>query len=114
MRIRTIKPETPQSGSLSKLTREQRLLFLYLFTVVDDAGRARAHPRVLAGQLFPYDEDGLTFVQHSLPTLAKHDLIELYQVDGTPYLHITKWSKHQYIQHKGKSRIPPPPERDRG
>ena len=46
-RIRTIKPEFPQSETVGRLTREARLLFLQLFTLVDDAGRARAAPGCL-------------------------------------------------------------------
>ena len=41
-RIRTIKPEFPQSETIGRLSRDARLLFLQLFTLVDDAGRARA------------------------------------------------------------------------
>ena len=54
-RIRTIKPEFPQSESVGRLSREARLLFLLLFTLVDDAGRSRAASRMLASVLYPYD-----------------------------------------------------------
>ena len=44
-RIRTIKPEFPQSESIGALTREARLLFVLLWTIVDDSGRCS---RILA------------------------------------------------------------------
>jgi hypothetical protein len=49
-RIRTIKPEFPQSESMDRVSREARLLFVLLWTVADDAGRLRTAPRLLAGQ----------------------------------------------------------------
>src|SRR5437899_1036987 len=49
-RIRSIKPEAPQSESLGRVSRDARLLFFMLFTVVDDDGRCRASPE------WPFDE----------------------------------------------------------
>jgi len=43
-RIRTIKPEFPHSESMGRVSRDARLLFVMLFTIVDDEGRARRHP----------------------------------------------------------------------
>ena len=37
-RIRTIKPEFPQSETIGKLSREARLLFIQLWTLADDEG----------------------------------------------------------------------------
>jgi hypothetical protein len=56
-RIRTIKPEFPQSQSVGRLSRDARLLFILLWTIADDAGRARASSRMLASLLYPYDDD---------------------------------------------------------
>ncbi|MGA7311230.1 MAG: hypothetical protein WBX05_20000, partial [Pseudolabrys sp.] len=61
-RIRTIKPEFPESERTGTLSRDARLLFLQLFTVVDDAGRARAHRAYLVGKLYPYDKDALDLI----------------------------------------------------
>ena len=41
-RIRTIKPDFPHSESMGRVSRDARLLFVMLFTIVDDEGRARA------------------------------------------------------------------------
>jgi hypothetical protein len=63
-RIRTIKPEFVESESVGKLSREARLLFILLWTFVDDAGRARASSRLLTSRLYPYDDDaapGMSF-----------------------------------------------------
>lgn len=56
-RIRTIKPEFPQSESVGRLSREARLLFLLMLTIADDEGRMRGNGRFIAAQLYPYDDD---------------------------------------------------------
>ncbi len=56
-RIRTIKPEFPQSESMGAVSRDARLLFIMLFTLADDEGRLRGNSRMLASILFPYDSD---------------------------------------------------------
>jgi hypothetical protein len=56
-RIRTIKPEFPQSESMGNVSRDARLLFVLLWTLCDDSGRTRAASRMLASLLYPYDDD---------------------------------------------------------
>ena len=106
-RIRTIKPEFPQSESVGRLSRDARLLFILLWTLVDDSSRARASSRLLASLLYPYDEDA------SKPSwwggyanCLMRWFIRLYKVDGTHYLDIPKWLKHQKIDRPSASRIP--------
>jgi len=108
-RIRTIKPEFPQSETIGRLSREARLLFLQLFTLVDDAGRARAAPRMLASLLYPYDDDAAEMIDGWLAELARHGLVACYAHDGARYLAITHWSEHQKIDRPTPSRLPAPP-----
>jgi hypothetical protein len=108
-RIRTIKPEFPQSESVGRLSRDARLLFLQLLTVADDFGRLRAAIPVLAGQLYPYDSDAAELLPLWLEELRKQDHIARYVTDGTIYIQISGWSKHQRTDNAAKSRIPPPP-----
>lgn len=105
-RIRTIKPEFPQSESVGRLSREARLLFLLLFTLVDDAGRARAASRMLASLLYPYDDDAPTLIDGWLDELQATDCIRRYKVTGATYLEIINWSIHQKIDKPSKSRLP--------
>lgn len=105
-RIRTIKPEFPQSESVGRITRDARLLFIQLWTIVDDHGRARAAERYIAGQLYPYDDDAPGLISEWLDELQQHGFIRLYDVDGTSYLDIPTWAKHQRIDNAGKSRLP--------
>src|SRR5258708_283440 len=108
-RIRTIKPEITTSESMGKVSREARLLFLLLFTIVDDVGRTRAASRMLASLLYPYDtaDPGLpALVDRWLTELASENCVRLYEVDGAHYLEIVNWLKHQKIDHPSKSKLP--------
>lgn len=105
-RIRTIKPEFPQSESVGKLSRDARLLFVQLWTIVDDAGRARAASRMLASLLYPYDDDARMLIDHWLGELEAGEHIRRYEVDGSQYLEIVKWLEHQKIDKPSKSRLP--------
>jgi hypothetical protein len=105
-RIRTIKPEFPQSESIGKLSRDARLLYIQLWTIVDDAGRARAASRMLASLLYPYDDDARDLIDGWLAELEHGDHIRRYEVDGSQYLEVTKWLEHQKIDKPSKSRLP--------
>jgi hypothetical protein len=105
-RIRTIKPEFPQSETIGKLSRDARLLFIQLWTFVDDEGRARAASRMLASLLYPYDDDARKLMDGWLDELESEGCIRRYVVDGSHYLEVVNWSKHQKIDRPSKSRLP--------
>lgn len=106
-RIRTIKPEYPQSESMGRVSRDARLLFVNLFTICDDAGRARGNSRMLASLLYPYDDDAKGLIDGWLSELVDEGCIVLYSVDGSHYLEVTNWLEHQKIDKPSKSKIPP-------
>lgn len=119
-RIRTIKPEFPQSESMGRISRDARLLFLELWTICDDSGRARGDSRMLARTLYPYDdgEDGhikttRADVEAWLGELEAVECIVRYRVDGDTYLQICNWLKHQKIDKPSASKIPAPDEDSR-
>jgi hypothetical protein len=105
-RIRTIKPEFPQSESMGRVSRDARLLFVNLWTICDDHGRTRAHSRMLASLLFPYDEDAGEGVPEWLAELEKEGCIRRYEVDGAQYLQVMQWPKHQKIDRPSKPQFP--------
>lgn len=112
-RIRSIKPELPQSESLGRVSRDARLLFISLWTLVDDAGRTRAASRLLASLLFPYDDDAPTLIDTWLQELEGIGAVRRYTVDGSVYLDIPNWLKHQKIDKASGSRLPAFPESSR-
>lgn len=105
-RIRTLKPEFPQSESLGSVSRDARLLFVNLMTIVDDSGRARGASRMLASLLFPYDDDAPGLIEGWLRELERVDCVLRYKIDGSTYLQITNWLKHQKIDKPTASKIP--------
>ena len=77
-RIRSIKPEFPQSESMGKVSRDARLLFVELWCICDDHGRTRAASRMLASLLFPYDDDAPKLIDGWLSELERQGCIRLY------------------------------------
>lgn len=105
-RIRSIKPEFPQSETIGRLSRDARLLFVQLWTVSDDEGRTRAASRMLASLLYPYDDDAPALMDGWLEELEAAGCIRRYASDGSSYLEICNWLKHQKIDRPSKSKIP--------
>jgi len=105
-RIRTIKPEFPQSESMGRVSRDARLCFVNLFTIVDDAGRTRGSSRLLASLLYPYDEDAGSLMGGWLDELERETCIARYEAEGNCYLQISNWLKHQKIDKPSTSRLP--------
>lgn len=105
-RIRTIKPEFPQSESMGSVSRDARLCFIMMWTVADDEGRLRGNSRMLAGLLFPYDMDAPSLIDSWLDELGLQKCIRRYEVNGRHYIEIINWHKQQKIDRPNKSRLP--------
>lgn len=106
-RIRSIKPEFPHSQSIGNLSRDARLLFILLWTLADDSGVLRGSSRMLASLLFPYDDDAPGLIDGWLVELDREGCIRRYAVEGTNYLWLCNWLKHQKIDHASASKAPP-------
>ena len=109
MRIRTIKPEFWRSEDIAALSIEDRLLFIGLWSYVEDNGVGRDEPQLIQCDLYPLD----TFTEASLRThgglmrLSQQGLITRYEgPDGRKYLQINSWDKHQKINRPSKPRFP--------
>lgn len=105
-RIRTIKPEFPQSESMGRCSRDARLLFVNLFTLVDDSGITRGNSRMLASLLFPYDDDAPKLIPRWIDELVREDCIKAYLADGHSYIQIVNWLNHQKIDKPTPSKLP--------
>lgn len=108
-RIRSIHPTFARSPSMRRVSRDARLLFVQLWTIVDDRGRTPAEPDDLAAVLYPSDFDAERYMQLWLDELEAEGCIERYDVDGADYLRVIHWHKHQQISHPTQSRLPPSP-----
>lgn len=112
-RIRTIKPEFPQSESMGRVSREARLCFIMLWTLCDDEGRTRANSRMLASLLYPYDDDAKGHLEGWLLELEREGCIQRYSCESDHYLQVLNWLSHQKIDHPSKSKYPTPRESSR-
>lgn len=112
-RIRTIKPEFPQSESMGRISRDARLTFVMLWTIADDEGRLRGNSRMLASLLFPYDDDAGRLISGWLDELDREGCIVQYKIGSDTYIEICNWCNHQRIDRPGQSKIPAPDESSR-
>lgn len=111
MRIRSIKPEFWRSEDISNLPLEVRLLFIGLWSYVDDNGVGIDDHRHIAADLFALDDDpsqARAFVREGLARLTGHFLIDRYTVGGRHLIFISGWDKHQRIDKPAKPRFPRP------
>lgn len=110
MRIRSIKPEFWRSEDIAALDRDTRLLFIGLWSYVDDNGVGRDVEALIVADLFALDEpiETLARVSRGLRELSERNLITRYCTAGRCYLHICNWKLHQKIDHPNKDRYPLP------
>ncbi|MBS4102748.1 hypothetical protein [Tsukamurella paurometabola] len=113
MRIRSIKPDFWRSDDIAALAIPDRLLFIGLWSYVDDNGVGRDRPVHITADLFAEDlsrdsRETLARITDGLANLERAGLIERYQVDGEAYLHVRTWKLHQRVDRPGRSRYPLP------
>lgn len=113
-RIRSIKPEFPQSESMGRVSRDARLAFIQMWTIADDSGRLRGNLRMLASLLFPYDDDAPGLIESWVAELAVEGCVVRYEALGQSYIQILNWSAHQKIDKPSASKIPQFDEASRG
>lgn len=105
-RIRTIKPEFPQSESMGRVSRDSRYFFIMLWTICDDSGRCRGNSRILASLLYPYDNDVTHDIDIWINELEHEQCLVRYIIDGNTYIEILNWLKHQKIDKPTASKLP--------
>lgn len=110
-RIRSIKPEFWKSESIARLDYFTRLLFIGLWSYVDDNGVGIDHHRLITAELFPLEEDFASVareVREGLARLADTGRVRRYAVEGKSYIAIVNWAEHQKIDRPNKERYPQP------
>lgn len=111
MRIRTVKPDTFESGSLADTPIEARYLFIGLWTMVDDEGRLRDLPKLIQSRVFPLD-DAVTLADVTgwLDHLVRVGSVCRYSAEGVALLHVPNFHVHQVINRPTPSRLPACPK----
>lgn len=117
MRIRSIKPEFWRSDDITGLPIEDRLLFIGLWSYVDDNGVGRDKLADICADLFAHDlsvspHDTLMRVDAGLKRLQTRDLIARYSVENRQFLYVCQWSAHQRINRPSPGRYPSPTSKD--
>lgn len=105
-RIRTIKPDFWTDEKIVELSPLARLLFLGLLNFCDDDGRMQFSIRKIKMQIFPAEHTDLS---GEFGEIRGASLIRIYVVDNVEYLHIVNFNKHQKIDKRTHSKLPPPP-----
>jgi len=92
MPTRYLKAGIRDSEAIEKLSPLAENLYYRLLVTVDDFGRYDARPPMIKAACFPV-KDSITATKSEvlMKELAEHGLIEIYVVDGKPYLQMNKW-----------------------
>lgn len=113
MRIRSIKPEFWRSLDIAALSIEDRLLFIGLWSYVDDNGVGVDRVPIIAAELFADDlsrdpRETLGRVSDGIGRLSECGLVQQYSDGSRDYLAVTNWERHQRIDKPNKPRYPLP------
>lgn len=107
MPTRRISDKICRSEDYKAMTLFQRDLFWRLIVNADDFGRFDGRLNILKGALYPLDSVTDKSVDEGLKGLATLGIVDLYEVDGRPYLRIINWLTYQQ-QRAAKSKYPAP------
>jgi len=108
MRIRTIRPEFYQSESVGSMTWKTRLVFINLWSYVEDNGVNLDNPRLFRGQCMPYDDSVLDDIEDAFAELEQCGGIIRYERDGKRLLFVPGFVKWQNITRPGTCHYLPP------
>lgn len=104
---RIIKESICTSETIDQLSWFEEVMFYRLLTIVDDKGRTDARPKILKAYMFPLKDVRPGQIEGGLKALVSAELVDLYEVDGKPFLQIATWDKHQRIRNV-RSKFPGP------
>lgn len=111
MPCRYIREGYLTSERVNSLNANAERFYFRLFLVVDDFGRYSANPRILRAECYPLkDNIRTTDISRWLSECENAGLLQLYTVDGKPYLQMLRFSQTRAVNRKSESRFPVPPE----
>ena len=104
-RIRSIKPEFWTDEKVVELSAFARLLFIGLWNFADDSGRLRYSPKRIKMQILPGDDVDIGAL---LGEIEAQGLVTVYAVGDDRYLAIKNFDRHQKVDKRVESQLPPP------
>lgn len=106
---RIIKESICVSEQIDALTPLEEIAFYRLLVNCDDYGCFDAREKVVKSRLFPLRDLSTEDVRRILSRLEAVGLLQLYEVDGKPYLNVCKWGEHQRLR-VSVHKYPMPPQ----
>lgn len=91
-RSRNIKPGFFTNDELAECSPYARLLFAGLWTIADKEGRLDDRPKKIKALVLPFDT---VDCDELLTQLHAKNFITRYSVEGSDYIQINNWKKHQ-------------------
>lgn len=107
MPTRRISDKICRSEDYKAMTLFQRDLFWRLIVSADDFGRFDGRLNILKGALYPLDSVTEKAIDEGLKGLSTLGIVDLYTVDGRPYLRLINWLTYQQQRAK-ESKYPAP------
>ena len=91
-RSRNIKPAFFDNDLLAEVDPLGRLLFIGLWTIADFNGNLEWRPKRIKAQILPYDDCD---IEEIVTSLCKSRFVTIYSCQGSKYLNVTNFHKHQ-------------------
>lgn len=96
-RIRSLKPEIWEDEKFGPLGPLEKLVFIGLISLADDAGRLLDNVRSLDAKMFPYTQDT---VREALANLSRAGLVVRGKTSsGQRVVQVKNWGRHQRVDH---------------
>lgn len=103
---RYLRPGIRDSEVINALSPIAETLFYRLLVTVDDFGRTDARPSMIKAHCFPIKDDATAdVVSDLLLELVECKLVQVYAVEGKPYLQVLKWDN---VPRAKESKFPAP------
>lgn len=109
-RARNIKPGFYKNEDLAECSVWARFIFPGLWMLADREGRLEDRPKRIKGELLPFDSHDAEPLLHELEARG---FILRYVANGTAYIQIVAFSKHQNPHHREPESVIPSPESPR-
>lgn len=108
MRARNLKPGFFKNEDLAALEPLARLLFAGLWCMADRAGRLEHRPKRIKAEVLPYDNCNIIKL---ITQLRDKKFIACYSVNGSDYIEIINFGKHQNCHIKEAASTIPAPDK---
>ena len=105
-RIRSIKPGFFLDDDLAELAPLTRILFAGLWCIADREGRLEDRPKRIKAEVLPYDDHD---IDKALQQLHEKGFIIRYEAEGSRYIQVTNFTKHQSPNIKEQASTIPAP-----